>query len=502
MSYERKFLEVNQEGVLEILNTIDFGNPDGLYDYNLKSYFLDNGYWNRIIESDKFFVIGRKGTGKSAIYNWIKTQDESMAPFIQNLSFTEFPFEKFLTLSDDDFARPNQYQSIWKNLILIEFSNMLLQDQSNPAVEELNELKKYFDFCFGGELTDLHKSITTKISKTALGLVPHIGLSRNSEASAQSSHENEKITFINRRLESLILNYRKKFKRNCYYIQFDQLDDNYNYFADKRKYLESIISLCKVVYKLNNNFRMEGADLKIIVYLRSDIYNQISSLDPESSRWANYKFQLDWGLRKEEMPTPKLKVLINKRINKFLKCSDENDAFNVLFEQEWLRLVEGGKRKSAFWYMINRTFDRPRDIIQFCLCVQEEARITRKLDWQVFRQAERNYSHWFIDEIANEVGPDIKNMETLLKFLRSLGSSPFSYKHFADAFIRGKFFSLSMEPEHLINYLYKHGIINNVNFNLRPPVFYSSIRNERSQYDQNLLAVINKGLLAGMDIYH
>lgn len=92
---------------------IDFGDIDGLYDQKLISYFLDENYWENIIEKDVFYIIGRKGTGKSAIYNWINTQQSDRNALVSNLSFKDFPFEKLLRLSDDNFSKPNQYQSIW-----------------------------------------------------------------------------------------------------------------------------------------------------------------------------------------------------------------------------------------------------------------------------------------------------------------------------------------------------------------------------------------------------
>src|SRR5680860_42878 len=99
---------------LQALLQTDFGNPDGLYDANLENYFLDQNYWQKVVEDKSFFVIGRKGTGKSAIYNWIFNRQFDKGILISNLSFRSFPFEKLLKLSDDDFTRPNQYQSIWK----------------------------------------------------------------------------------------------------------------------------------------------------------------------------------------------------------------------------------------------------------------------------------------------------------------------------------------------------------------------------------------------------
>ena len=52
--------------VAAIINT-NFGDIDGMYDPNLESYFIDWNYWNKIVDNYRFFIIGRKCTGKSAL---------------------------------------------------------------------------------------------------------------------------------------------------------------------------------------------------------------------------------------------------------------------------------------------------------------------------------------------------------------------------------------------------------------------------------------------------
>ncbi len=102
---------------LDVLRKIDFGEIDGYGDPNLEKYFLDNDYWNKIIENKIFFVVGKKGTGKSSIYRMLEKEAPFRGGVIVNKDFGDFPFEKLLTLTDDDFAKPNQYQTIWKNVI-------------------------------------------------------------------------------------------------------------------------------------------------------------------------------------------------------------------------------------------------------------------------------------------------------------------------------------------------------------------------------------------------
>ena len=75
-----------------LLEAIDFGDIDGYGDPNLDHYFLDNEYWNKITNEDTFFVAGRKGTGKSAIYRMIEEQSMEKGAIVHNTDFGDFPF--------------------------------------------------------------------------------------------------------------------------------------------------------------------------------------------------------------------------------------------------------------------------------------------------------------------------------------------------------------------------------------------------------------------------
>lgn len=219
-----------------LLKRVDFGDIDGLYDPNIKQYFLNFDFWEKIVNRNQYFVIGRKGTGKSALYNWIQDTQTDTGIMVSNLSFNQFPFEKFLTLSDEDFAKPNQYQSIWRNIILSEIANLITKDQSNPPDPNFSKISDYVDYFFGKGITDLHKEVARIAEKTTVGVglkfKKMIGVQANQEWSNGLDLTNglSNITMINRKLQLLIEDYLKCHDTVPYIIQFDQLDDNYTVY--------------------------------------------------------------------------------------------------------------------------------------------------------------------------------------------------------------------------------------------------------------------------------
>jgi len=74
-----------------------------------------------VVEDKVYFVIGRKGTGKSSIYRMIAEFGATQGYIVENKDFGDFPFERLLKLEDTNFPKPNQYQTIWKNIILSVF---------------------------------------------------------------------------------------------------------------------------------------------------------------------------------------------------------------------------------------------------------------------------------------------------------------------------------------------------------------------------------------------
>lgn len=52
---------------IELFKKIDFGDIDANADPNLDKYFIDNNYWERIVESSIYYVIGKKRNWKICV---------------------------------------------------------------------------------------------------------------------------------------------------------------------------------------------------------------------------------------------------------------------------------------------------------------------------------------------------------------------------------------------------------------------------------------------------
>jgi hypothetical protein len=486
------------------LRNIDFGDIDGLYDPKINDYFIDYEFKDTILNQNIYFIIGRKGTGKSALYNWIHKNQVDNNNLITNLSFNNFPFEKLLKLSDDSFSKPNQYQSIWRNIIYSEIACLIVNDQTNPVDDSFKELKRYADYVFGNDLTELHKQVTKNARKTETGLslkFENIGYAKSSsnQNDLELNDGFQNISKINARLDIVIRDYLKRCGNKQYLLQFDQLDDNYTSFVKNNDYTQCIISLFKSIYDINQRFRSESIPVKAIAYLRSDIYNQIDKFDAESARWDQYKLNLNWAIvNKDDWHNPKLLQVINKRISHSLENMYNANPFGVIFDNNRISLIENDRIQDVFKFIIHRTFQRPRDIIQFCIKIQNESKSTNELYFRTIKNAEKEFSLWLLSEIENEISPLINDISALYELLRLMGRNAYSITDFKKRY--HSFSSkIGYDVEELLKILYSFGIIFNINFMGRGQTeYFSIIRNDRSVFNRDLKIATHNGFYQGL----
>lgn len=493
-----------QEEIVKMMKKINFGDIDGYGDPNLDQYFLDNGYWDRVINGDIFFVSGRKGTGKSAIYRMIEEQSVNNGVIVHNTDFGDFPFNRLLNMRDDNFSKPNQYQSIWKYMILLDFAK-LIANYPLPGDEENDhylEIKDFVKKCLGNSLSDLYKEVITSTSKTDCGIKSdYLSCSYGNELSAVYNLNNcRDVSELNQKLQNYLISYFLSCpEERKVVIQFDRLDDNYNALQRIDDYLCAIASLLKFTYSFNQELRRRNISCaKVIVYLRRDIIREIGKIDAESARWEPFIYNIDWTIANtHKYQNSELYAMINKRISASISGIDFDNLFDT--ESINLRSFRDDSLIEVFRYIVDRTMHRPRDVIQFCKKIQEEIIKSNSVYFRVIKNAEREYCTWLVyDELENEINPILNNIDELYQLLREMGQHSFSLEDF---YQKSKAYCVTQDnikkPEELAKVLYDVGILQNINTTGFGPRRRNAFRNE-GPLDETMKLIIHQGVWKGI----
>lgn len=485
----------------DLIKKIDFGEIDGYGDPNLEKYFLDNGYWEKIVNDKIFFVIGKKGTGKSSIYQMIEKEAFRKGCIVINKDFGEFPFERLLKLNDDNFAKPNQYQTIWKNVILHLFVQAIskLPDENNAYY---TQIKTYSDMYLGNAV-ELHKDIISKTVKKEGSLLFHgIGANASREIGSTYKYNEENVTAVNASLNELIVDYFLTCdSERKIVIQFDRLDDNYSQYQDIEEYYQAIISLFKVVYTFNQLLRSKRIfNAKVVLYIRSDIMRAMASRDAESARWDDFKMELHWGVNNiREIYQSDLYKMVDKRIK--ASCTElSNESFKDLFFVP-KNVYYGEKNRDLFKSLVLQTLFRPRDLISLLKTLQKEINKSGAFNEQIYKETSKKYANWLVNtEIANEINPVLReDYKYVIELLRLCGSRDLSVKAFTERYNSVKH-EFRLLPLDLLEFLYSVGIIENTwKDKTGRPMHRSIFRNE-GDFDRNLQLRIIPAVWNGLTV--
>ncbi|MGZ8916333.1 MAG: P-loop ATPase, Sll1717 family [Methylobacter sp.] len=91
-------------------------------------YFYFINEIKQISSGKKSFVIGRKGSGKTAINEYLFNTQNTKDIFAKTLSFTDFPYNQLYELKDMRYSQKSEYISIWKYIIYSSICEMMLKN--------------------------------------------------------------------------------------------------------------------------------------------------------------------------------------------------------------------------------------------------------------------------------------------------------------------------------------------------------------------------------------
>lgn len=457
---------------------------------NTRRYFYHTRAVERISSGSKLYVIGRKGTGKTAICEHLSAISKEKY-FSEKLTFKNFPFNVLYELSDSGFTQPNQYITIWKYLIYSIVCKMFSENE-NIDKKNRNRLKKVFNQDVSSALPKTISEWTSfKLNLSLLGAGITIGGERkNAGSSDLDLSKNVEI------LESFI---SSNIDNSTYVILFDELDEDYrNVIEEGSYYVDLLTSLFKAAQDIRARFPQ--ARILPIVFLRNDIYDVLQ--DSDKNKWSDYKIGLDWN---EES----LKKLLAFRISKSVSTNQSilpfRQAWRLAFAQENIALSELNSDEyiSIFSYIEKYTYDRPRDFIKY-IQIASEISIERgysRINVEVVKASEKRFSSYLKAEIEDEIYAVVPEIKQILNLLAKQRSQNIDVSEFRDAYEAETAQNTvpHRDYRYVLEVLFNFSVIGNVSGRSGQSIFRYENEEARLNLDEQIC--IHKGLLNALQIF-
>ncbi len=454
-------------------------------------YFYNLAEVSQIINGEKLFVIGRKGSGKSAICEHIVNQSGHDL-FSKKLSFKNFPFNDLYHLENmRSYTEPNQYITLWKYLIYSTICQLMVSNENIDSTLR-GELEKIYP---KNSIDSLARTINTwtsaEFGANILGQGGTIKVGRDIRENRSSWIERVNI------LEDIINEHCDNSK---YFIVFDELDEDYRVIKEEGShdnYSYLLTSLFKAVQDIKYNIKVEN--IFPVVFLRDDIYGLIK--DSDKNKWRDHKVDIEWNKQS-------LKSLLAFRISKDIpgntKILPFKDAWDCIFTEQLIGTGSRAKNKiKSFDFISNSTQLRPRDYIRFIqVCAEETIRGNKnKIHANTTKFADRAFSNYLRDEIVDEIYPVLPDIDTILQIITNIRKAIFSVDEFKNEYKQYLASNTVREKniDFVLTTLFNFSVIGNQH-RKQAGVSYFKYQQTNMNFNKKENIIIHRGLLKSLQI--
>jgi hypothetical protein len=377
----------------------NFGRGDAYKDPQLYECFLKSPEYKKAERGELLILVGAKGSGKSSILKYLQEEspnnDERFSLLLSDEDYKKGTFEQ-PSGSDLDVQKIAQN---WTLNLRIELIKKIYSEKDHFPKAPKKDLSKIVSLIkynkeINQDFLPRFVRFLKRITKVEIPNIAGYG-GGGVEVKEMSDKFREK-------LEATIPHVKEVLKAKRVFVLVDDTD----FFVDalNLKY-DSISGLIAAADSLGDDFK-SSINFVILISLRSDIFSEIAKSYDQIGNLREVIAQISWG--KEE-----LKRLIAERIRKPYKLEcDDDTAWNALFDQHI-----GTDKTDTFDYILERSFYRPRDIIQFCNLALEDAQSKRneRITQQNIKNAEKDYSEHKYQDISAEYKHKYgKNLSDLL----------------------------------------------------------------------------------------
>ncbi|WP_201577586.1 P-loop ATPase, Sll1717 family [Psychrobacter okhotskensis] len=411
--------------------------------------FIKNQYLEDLCSSSTSFLIGDKGTGKTAYAVYLTNNDyQNIRGDLKYIRETEY--QKFITLKRDKHLQLSDYTQIWKISILL-----LLCDKIRNT--ETGLINKYVNFRTINEVIEeyYYKAFSPEILHT-------LEFVENSKFSAEllSKHaniqagESSNLTFTETRFQTNLLFIRKKFEDALKQVR---LNKDYVLFIDGidirpseipyDDYLSCIKGLANAVWELNNDFfpTIKGGKGKcrVVLLIRPDIYDNLG-LQNQNAKIKDNSVYLDWKTHYNSYRSSNIFRVADKLLSVQQENSDLElgESWDYYFPWDAKNVIDQFENPTSFISFLRFSYHRPRDIISLLNILQENNQDTdgkTSFTSKDFESTEfqRSYSNYLLGELKDQLSFYYKkeDYDVFLKFFEFLnGKDKFDFDYYIDAY--------------------------------------------------------------------
>jgi hypothetical protein len=393
-------------GRLQTKRSRDFKAPEGLLEkidlgdvaaeneiFTLNSYFVKTGQYHQAKQGYARLVIGRKGSGKTAIFYAVRNS----IGYSRNRTILDLKPEghQFTKLRETILTKlspglqEHTMAAFWNSILLSEIAHKVTQEEYSWAQRDPDRWKKFQAVMELYERTGYAEK--GDFSERLLHQVDRLVERYHNSKGTPSSRSITELLYSGdiHDLNDAVSRYLDE--KEEVWILIDNIDKGWPIHGALREDILIIRTLLEATRKLQRQLERNAIDFHCLVFLRNDIYEHLVLETPDKGK--DTAITLDWSDKEF------FKEIFRRRVTASGELAGS-------FDEVWETILEPNVgTRDSFSYIVERTLLRPRDFLNFVLRAIEIA-INRGhnsvLQDDILR-AEESYSEDVLKTIAFEL---------------------------------------------------------------------------------------------------
>lgn len=377
---------------------------------------------DKFLNRQKYYVVGLKGTGKTALLRYISLTlekaenssssfvlfksdvDEDLRKDFAKAARVQVVEENSETLEGDDF------ETVWRWFIYRKIASTIAKKDASPFQDNAN-LGKFIAIVNSEALANNEKSVLMRLvpeirkGNIEISKSPKLGLEFEWDANGRAKVN---FNYLVRRADIAFRELEPDIERLN--VFFDELELNYatskQYQRDSRLVRDLIVS----IEKINAISKEKGYHLCLYAAIRSEVLVSVTSLGKEINKpITDFGAPIVWnrpGLSAEQQP---LLGIIERRIN---NARSEHGMPTLSSSELWSKYFPTKiQKQNPQIYILHNSWYRPRDVVRLLITVQDQYPNEQTFNVQGLEAVRKTYSTASWVELTEELKAKYKPSE-------------------------------------------------------------------------------------------
>ncbi|MCI0625148.1 MAG: hypothetical protein L0387_26480 [Acidobacteria bacterium] len=372
-----------------IIDKLDFGKESAESEHKfLDKVFLQTAVFQRIRNGERNLVLGRKGSGKTAVCLRLYKELEQKGSRVSLITPRDLSRFRVSLLEKGSLNSAESSLLSWKLVFFVELGSYILGEATAKYGANYltwpENIRKVRGFLV--ENSSQHANWIDKTFNIIRG-IKKIGIA-SFETEVDPSAISHQVVDFTEKLDDItddLYSALTTLTIDSIEIMVDKVDELWEPGPESRRL---VVGLLRASKELND----QSLPVKVTVFLRSDIYDSLQFHD--SDKFHSSEERIIWDKFD-------LKSLIALRARASTGISTRRDATDKIWTTFFPDQVEG---EESFEYLLTYTLMRPRDLIQLCKLCRDKAQNHRHSTITAgdIREALPQYSKWKLGDIRDE----------------------------------------------------------------------------------------------------